>query len=159
VRPEQLWEAAGPDKSDFQLQNALRHNLISDREFRELRSKYLIAGNFSFSMLLPLLMMVVLFTAGLSLRLVFLVPVAAAAFTMLLTTYAVDRRHQFRSEFRAVIVQRWEENNKPGARPAQKQNDTEPPPPAASSSSSTTFSSSSAAAGQDPDDPNMRGLA
>ena len=102
----QPWQKAVKDTKIFQLQNALRQNLISREEFRELRNKYLISGNFAFSMLVPISFGLVLLTTnsghwyesvGVS--------IFSALITVLLVTYAVDRRHQFRSEYRSVIIQ------------------------------------------------------
>ena len=104
--PYQSWNTSGYDKADFQLQNALRKKLITNEEFRELRTKYLIGGNFSFSMLLPILLALVLITANASEWFEkTLISVVGAVTTTLLTTYAVDRRHQFRAEYRTLILQ------------------------------------------------------
>jgi nitrogen fixation-related uncharacterized protein len=103
---QQPWQTAVEDTKVFQFQNALRRNLISREEFRELRNKYLIPGNFAFSILVPISLALVLIAAN-SAHLYQMVPVSlfSAVLTALLVTYAVDRRHHFRSEYRTLIVQ------------------------------------------------------
>jgi len=102
----QPWQKKGVDPGVFQFETALRRELISRAEFRELRSRYVIAGNFCFSMLAPLWLMLILIATGVGQwyqRLA--VEIAATLVTMLLTTFALDRRHKFRSEYRTLILQ------------------------------------------------------
>jgi hypothetical protein len=104
-QPPQPWQKATADPGIFQLQGALRSNLISRDEYSDLRSKYLIAGNFGFSMLMPTLLALVLITMNVGQWYEqAAISVAGALVTTLLTTSALDRRHQFRSEYRTTIL-------------------------------------------------------
>jgi hypothetical protein len=90
----------------FQLQTALRRKLITTDEVRALRNKYLLSANFSFSLLVPTLLALAYFSIGASSWLVAAMMSATGALvTALLTTYALDRRHQFRSEYRTLIIE------------------------------------------------------
>jgi len=94
-------------KSDvFQLQTAIRRQLISNDEYRALRNKYLLPANFSFSLLVPtLLALAYLSLSAINFWVVWVMSSIGAVVTALLTTYALDRRHQFRSEYRTLIVE------------------------------------------------------
>jgi hypothetical protein len=90
----------------FQLQSAMRRKLISPDEFRDLRSKYLVPANFSFSLLVPTLLALAYFSIGATnWWAAWVMSAVGSVVTALLTTYALDRRHQFRSEYRTLIVE------------------------------------------------------
>jgi hypothetical protein len=100
----QPWQAV-EDPTVFQFESALRRKLITQEEFRDLQSKYLIAGNFTFSMLFPMLLALVILTTGTGAWYQWIaVSATGALLTAALTTYAIDQRHQFRSEYRTLII-------------------------------------------------------
>jgi hypothetical protein len=112
VAPKGLWRKEPLVRSwamyadNLQFNTALRKSLISREEFHELRSKYWVAGNFSFSMLVPMFFALVLMTMTADKwdeKLA--ISVVGTFLTTSLTTYAVDRRHKFRSEYRTLIIQ------------------------------------------------------
>lgn len=103
--------SAESQDASFQVQNAVRLGYIAPHEYRELRAKYVLPADFAFSMLLPLslaLIYIALTSDGILNG--FLIGLTAAAVTTLLISFALDRRHKYRSEYRTVIS----ENRRPG---------------------------------------------
>jgi len=114
--PARLWLQGIADPTIFQPELALRDKLILPEELRSLRSRYLVTGNFSFSMMLPTLFGIYLASvntvsgpgAGLLMR--FLWPTALSFLTStFLSSYALDQRHRFRAEYRLVVRKGWEQ--------------------------------------------------
>lgn len=99
------WMPEGVKPETFQLQSALRNKLLTEEDYRDLRSKYLVAGNFGFSMLLPIELGLGYLMAGQGFFIYLGLSVINVVLTFTLTTYALDRRHQFRAEYRTLIIQ------------------------------------------------------
>jgi len=110
------WLRGIADPTIFQPELALRDKLISQDELRSLRSRYLVTGNFSFSMILPTLLGIYLasvntFSGGRVASLMrfewtMLVSFLVSTF---LSSYALDQRHKFRAEYRLVVRKGWEQ--------------------------------------------------
>jgi hypothetical protein len=89
----------------FQFETAVRDELITPTEYRNLRSKYLVSGNFGFSMLIPVVLGNVYLTIGMGFWMALATSSVVAGLTTVLIVYAVDRRHEFRSQYRTLIIQ------------------------------------------------------
>lgn len=98
---------AMPDPGVFQTQTALREKLISADEYRELKSRYLTASDLSFSMLLPSLLLMIYFALSARTWAPWWIYPSVTVVTAFLTTFALDRRHKYQSEYRTLILRNW----------------------------------------------------
>lgn len=100
----------------FQLETAVRNKLITPTEYTNLRSNYLVSGNFGFSMLIPVVLGAVCLTVGTDSSMALAISAVVAIMTAVLTVYALDRRHEFRSRYRTLIIQNVERSGGKGSR-------------------------------------------
>jgi hypothetical protein len=90
----------------FQPQTAIESGLISRKQYDALRSEHLVPASFSFSMLMPTLLALVYVTMNVTAEWVLWSAAGVACIvTILLTTFSLDRRHRFRSEYRTLVMQ------------------------------------------------------